>query len=231
MRELLCDDFRFNGKISPALTASVVDGPWAKADTSSAGSPTVASAGGFMDLTLASTSEVENLCLYFGDVLPYDIDDLVQFDVWLKITATLDAAISAAFGLASARNDDIDTLAHAALFRVIGSNSVVVESDDGVNNNDDVATGLSLSTTLKRFSINFKDGIQTVSGGLSTGGKSNVLFYAENDQQLLRPVGRGTRFNMENYSGGLQPYFQLKKTAAAAVATLSIKRVRVMYRG
>lgn len=230
MKEVLCDDFRFNGLIKPAATASVVDGPWAKADTSSAGSPTVQTNNGFMELTLDSTSEVQNLCLYFGDQLPYDIDNLIQVDIWAKITASLNAAVSAAFGLASARNDAIDSIAAAALYRVIGSNSLVVESDDGVTDKDDIATGLSLSTTVRRFTISFKEGINTVAGGLSTGGKSNVIFSAENSQGLLRRVAPNTRFDMSSYSSGLQPFFQLQKTADAAVATLSIQRVRVLHR-
>ena len=231
MKTVRKDVFTFNGKISPALTAAVVDGPWAKADTSVGGTPTVTTAGGLMVLTLDNANEAQNLCLYFGDVLSYDIDDLIQFDIWLKASAALAATVSAAFGLASARNDAIDTIAEAAIGRIIGNNTVVVETDDGTNNNDDVATGLTLSTTLRRFTMSFKEGINTVSGGLSTGGKSNVIFSMENSQGLLRRIASGTRFNMENYTGGLQPFFQLQKTAATDVATLSIKRVEVTYRG
>jgi len=231
MKTVRKDVFTFNGKISPALTAAVVDGPWAKADTSVGGAPTLTTALGHMVFTLTNDSEAQNLCLFFGDVLSYPIDDLIQFDIWLKASAALAATVSAAFGLASARNDAIDTIAEAAIGRIIGNNTVVVETDDGTNNNDDVATGLTLSTTLRRFTMSFKEGINTVSGGLSTGGKSNVIFSMENSQGLLRRIASGTRFNMENYTGGLQPFFQLQKTAATDVATLSIKRVEVTYRG
>jgi hypothetical protein len=231
MRTVLCDDFRFNGLIKPAATASVVDGPWAKADTSAAGSPTVQTNNGFMELALDATNEAQNLCLYFGDQLPYDIDDLVQVDIWAKITASLPAAVSAAFGLASARNDAIDSIAAQALFRLIGDNNLLVESDDGTTDKDDIATGLTLAATLRRFTISFKEGINSVVGGLSTGGKSNVIFSAENSAGLLRRVAPATRFDMSAYSSGLQPYFQIQKTAAASLGTLSIKRVRIQYRG
>lgn len=231
MREILVDDFRFPGKVSPAATASVVDGPWAKTDTSSSGSPTMTTNGGLMELALDSTNEVQNLCLSFGDVLSYDIDDLIQADFWVKITASLNAVISAAWGLAGARNDAIDSIAQAALFRVIGNNTVVAESDDGTTDKDDVATGMTLSTTIRRCSISFKEGIRTNAGALSTGGKSNVIFSMENSQGLLRRVAAGTIFDMSAYAGGLQPYFQLQKTANAAVGTLSIHRVRIKYRG
>jgi len=230
-KELLIDDFRFTRFSKPALTASGVDGPWVKADTSAAGSPTVQTNGKFMELALTNTNEAQNLCLYMGDVLPYDIDDLVQLDIWAKLSAALAAAVSVALGLASARNDDPDVIAEQALFRIIGNNNLLVESDDGTNNNDDVATGLTLSTTVRRLSISFKEGINTVAGGLSTGGKSNVIFSAENGQGNLRRVAETTRFNLEAYAGGFQPYFQIQKTADAATGTLSIERVRVVYRG
>jgi len=228
--EEIVDDFRFNGKIVPALTASVVNGPWAKADTSSAGTPTLAAAGGFMVGAFDAQSEVQNLCLYHGDILSYDIDDLVSAEFWIKTVAALDAASQLAFGMESARNDAIDSIAEAALFRIIGNNSVVVESDDGTNNNDDVATGQTLVAAVKRFHIDFKTGIQSKVGVQSVGGKANVLFSMSDGRGALRPVARATQFDMSNYAGGLQPFVQLQKTADTNVDSFSLQRVRIVYR-
>ena len=231
-RELkIYEDF-FLGKRSPALPATVVDGPWAKADTSAAGSPTVTTAGGFLQLTLDNTNEVQNLCVYHGDILGFDIDDLVFAEFWAKVTASLPAEVTAVIGLGSARNDTPDTVAANAWFRLQGNNTLLCESDDGTNDNDDKSTGLTLSTTVRKLRIDFAEGIKTVSGGASSGGKADVKFSAENAQGLLRPlfVNTSTTFDMSNYAAGLQPYFQLQKTAAASVATLSIQGVRIGYR-
>lgn len=216
-------DFRGH-QLIPA-TASGAGTPFVKADTSSAGSPTIVglSGGGIRMLLDSGQTEVENLCLYMGDVLPFDIDDIIRAWFVVKTVATLDSATSLAFGLASARNDAIDSIAEAALFRCIGDNNVVVESDDGTNNNDDKATGLTLKAAWKRFEINFAERNTTVEPpSVSVGRKSNVGFYGSNDNGSLRRVASGTRFDMSNYSSGLQLLFQLQKTSDANGDNLDI---------
>lgn len=216
-RQTVKIEYHFRGEQAIAAAASGAGNPWVKADTSSAGSPTVAGLnGGGLRLLLASTTEVENLCVYFGDVLSFDIDEIVSAEFAVKTVATLDSATSLAFGLCSARNDAIDSLAAHASFRCIGDNNVVVETDDGTNDNDDVATGLTLSTSWKRFKIDFASRNSTFEPPtVSKGRKSNIEFYGANDNGSLRRVASGTRFDMSNYSSGLQPYFQLQKTSDA----------------
>lgn len=208
-------EYYFRGEQALAAAGSGAGGPWVKADTSAAGAPTVGGlAGGGLRMLLASNTEVENLCVYHGDVLSFDIDDIVSAEFAVKTVATLDSATSIAFGLCSARNDDPDSLAAHASFRCIGSNAIVVETDDGTNDNDDVATGLTLGTSWKRFKIDFASRNTTMEPpSVSKGRKSNIEFYGSNDNGSLRRVASGTRFDMSNYSSGLQPYFQLQKTS------------------
>lgn len=208
-------EYYFRGEQALAAAASGAGNPWVKADTSSAGSPTVGGlAGGGLRMLLASNTEVENLCVYHGDVLSFDIDDIVAAEFAVKTVATLDSATSIAFGLCSARDDDPDALAAHASFRCIGDNNVVVETDDGTNDNDDVATGLTLKTGWKRFRIDFASRNTTIEPpSVSKGRKSNIEFYGSNDNGSLRRVASGTRFDMSNYSSGLQPYFQIQKTS------------------
>lgn len=225
------DRFNFRGALSPPAVASR-EGIWCKADTSSAGAPLVASvSGGPMELTLAADEEVENICLYTGDILPYDIDDLVRVEWTAKLTASLNAAVSGAFGIASARNDALNSVAAHAWFHFTGSNAIVVETDDGTTDNDDVATGISLSTTYRRFAIEFGVGNNPRNPpSLSQGGKSDVRFYISNDNGSLRRVATATRFDMSAYTGNLQLLAQLQKTSATAVATLSLLEAEVEYR-
>lgn len=172
------------------------------ADTSSSGTPTytVGGIGGEATLAFDATSEIQNVCLYMGDVLNFDIDKIYEIRMRVKMgQAALDTTSSVAFGLGSARNDDPDSIAAAAMFRVIGSSdttAVVCESDDGVNNNDDVATGVALADSYKEFKINF------------AGGTNKVKFYIDGSS-----VATSTTFDMSNYTAGLQPFVQLQKTA------------------
>jgi len=233
MSEVVQHDFKFFGNETPPVVGSPDGLFWRSKDTSVTGSPTIVGAGGSMVLTLDAEVEAENLCLYFGDILSLDIDNLKSIEMWVQCSATLIAGVDIAFGVASERNDAIDTIAEQALFRVIGAGAaagaVTVETDDGTNNNDDIATGQTLAASIKRCMIEFDTGVATqdVRDGGGVGGKADVLFSMDNGSGLLQPVARNTRFDMSNYSGGLQPYLQIQKTASASAASVSLKRVRV----
>jgi len=209
------DDFLGNEDFGTSASGS----GWIIADTSSAGTPTYTRGGinGEATLAFSSTAEIQNVCLYMGDDLNFDIDELIDIELRVKMgQAAADAASSVAFGLASARNDAIDSIAEAALFRVIGADdttALVVESDDGTNNNDDVATGQSLVNVYKKFVISF------------AAGKSDVRFYVDGVR-----VAASTTFDMSNYSGGLQPLIQLQKTADANTDSVVIDYVKVISR-
>lgn len=206
-----CDDF--NGSVAAFPTSADPGTPWVVDDTSSAGAPTYTRGTSEATLTLASTSEVENVCLHFGDALDFDIDLIQRVEFRVKTVAALDTATTLVFGMASARNDDPDAIAAAALFKLAGSNAVVVETDDAVTNNDDVSTGVSLVAAYKTFVIDF------------TGGKSNVKFYIDGAR-----VAASTTFSMASYSAGLQPIVQIQKTADTNTDSVTVDYVQVVSR-
>lgn len=235
-RDTLVLDFPFYGKKVPAATASVVDGPWALTDTSSAGAPVAAVVGNELSLLLANTDEAENLCVSWGDILSLDIDDLLMAEFWWRLTG-MTATNIAYVGLGSARADDTDALAAMAGFKVVGTGNIVVESDDGTTDLDDKATGIAAASTLatsKRCVIDFGVGNYSASPPASSaGGKADVRFFVEDAQGLLQPVATSTRFDMSAYTGGLQPIFQIDKTGAgtdSSVPNLFIKRCRFTLR-
>jgi len=206
------DDF-FGGR---TFAATVGEGDWKITDTSSSGTPTYASvtpsAVGEVALTLASTSEVENVCLDFGDKLCFDIDNLQRFEARVKVSGCT-SGTTIAFGLQSARNDDTDSTTNNAQFKMVGATSttaVVVETDDGTSDLDDKATGQTLSTTYKRFEIDF------------TGGKSDVRFYIDGVQ-----VATSTTFTMAAATGSLQPFVQISKTATANTDAVTVDYIEV----
>lgn len=183
---------------------------WTIADDSSSGTPTYVNqnGGGFVG-TLVNTSEEERITLYQGDKLIFDIDELIGgvFSFFAKVSG-IDAVTTLVMGVASAQNDTDDSIAAHAWFRMEGSAStsaIVVETDDGTNDNNDVATGKTLASTLKKFSIDF------------TNGKSDVRFRIDDS-----PVATATTFDMSNYSSGLQPFFQLSKASGTGTPALTL---------
>ena len=164
-------------------------------------------------------------------MLSYDIDDLIAVEFIAQCSATLNAVCTIVMGLGSARNDDPDAVAANAYFKLAGSNTLVVESDDGTNDNDDVATGQTLVNAWKRFRIEFGEGNHTRNPPqLSLGSPADVRFYCGDARGRLRRVADGTRFDMSNYTAGLQPIIQLQKTADAAIGTVGVLEYCVEYK-
>lgn len=197
MREIR-DDFRGHRVYSPTAGSNVGHN-YLIADTSSSGSPTYApAAGGGVAVDLESTSEVQNVCLYQGDILSFDITKVREFGCTVKMNqATLDAASMFAIGLASARNDAIDSIALAAIFRLIGADQTVyLETDDGTTNNDDVDSGKTLSNSSVDLLISFATGL------------SDVRFFIDG-----QPVATSTVFDMSAATGNVQLFAQIQKTA------------------
>lgn len=186
---------------------------WTIADTSAAGTPTylcVTEDGGGAALTLASNSEAENVCLFFNDVLPYDIR-MLQCVWWtIKFNAQADAVTTLVAGVGSARNDTPDSVAVNAWFRVEGSantSNLVCETDDATTDNDDKASGATLTTGYKKLLIDF------------TGGLSDVRFFVDGAR-----VATGTTFNMSAVAAGqnVQPILQLQKASGTGVPAVQI---------
>lgn len=209
------DQFRGHRVYSPTAGSNVGHN-WIITDTSAAGAPTHAPVDGGKGLKvdMASTSEAENLCASWGDILGVDIDDILEVRIRIKQNqATIDAASSLAFGVAGDRNDAIDSVAQHALFRLIGSNAIVCESDDGTTDVDDVATGKSLTNAPKDFIISFARS------------KADVRFFADG-----QPVAEGTTFDMSAYTGALQPFVQLQKTADTNVDGYTLEDFEIIAR-
>ena len=224
-------EYNFFGKNAIAATASAQT-DWAKTITSASTNGTVTGHAKGLALALSADNEVQNLCASFGDILSWDIDDLLWVEFCVQVSAALGAASKLRFGLASARADDPDTIAASIFFGIDGdgtTTAVKAECDDGVNEINATATGLTLpANTLKRFRIDLAGGVLTQAPpSLSVGGKANVLLAMEDGSasQVLKPVLPGTRFNMSAYSVGLQPYAQIQKTASTNTGTLYIRQV------
>jgi hypothetical protein len=223
--------YDFRGALAPPVVASR-QGPWCSKITKTAGSPTVQSqSGGPLELTLDATAEVQNLCLYNGDVLPFLITDLIRIEFIAKLSASIAAAVSGFIGLGSARNDAVASIAQRAGFLFSGSNALTVDGVDGTNSQTGKATGYSLSTVYRRFAIDLSVGnLGQSPPSLSKGGQADVRFFMTNDLRALNQVCPATRFDLSAYSNGLQFIAQLQKTANAATGTLSLLEASFEFR-
>lgn len=208
-----CDDF--NGTVATLPASADPATPWMIDDTSAAGAPVYTTGTSVATLTLAATSEVENVCLHFNDSLDFDIDDIQSIEMRVRLgAATITSGTELCFGVGSARNDTSDSVTVNAWFKMVGANSltqVFVESDDNVRDNDDIATGMALGATFRRFLIDF------------TGGKANVKFYIDGQR-----VAASRTFDMSGYSAGLQPIIQLQKAANTNVDSVIVDYVKIM---
>ena len=224
MRKVVCWHDLFTGhRVYSATAGSNVGHVWKVTDTSSAGTPTyipidaATDSNGGLAVAFDSTNEIQNVCVNFADVLMWDIDRLIDVNFRVKMNqAAVNAATSFAFGLSGDRNDTIDSIAQHLSFRVIGADSttaLVVESDDGTTDKDDISTGTTLINAYKNFKISFANGT------------SDVRFFVDG-----QPVAESTTFNMSAYTNCLQPYFQLQKTAATATDGFSVCYVEANMR-
>jgi len=199
-----------------ALSTTPGHNGWTVKDTSSSGTPTYLTTKDGLKLTLASTSEAEIVTAYQNDVLVFPIDKIQSVTI-KALVGGIDAVTTLVMGLATAQNNTDDSVTNHAWFRMEGSAStsaLVVETDDGTNDNNDVATGTSLAATLKTLVIDFEAGL------------SDVKFYVDGER-----VASSTTFDMSNVTAaqGVQPYVQLQKASGTGVASVTIREFEVIY--
>lgn len=194
--------------------------PWLVARTGAAPPTHVRNAGEAV-LSLTSADQAQILSLHHGNALAFDIDDIRSVELLVRLNATFTSGSILTFGVGSARADDADAVAAHATFRMVGATSttaVYVETDDGVRDIDDIATGQTLGTTYKRFFIDF------------SGGKSNVRFFMDDAQGNLTRVAASTTFDMSGYSAGLQPIVQLQKASGTSADVCRVDKFRITSR-
>lgn len=222
------DDFIGTG--ASISTSGLYGSPWTVADTSSAGTPTyvigtdgaaASQACGVAKLDMDSQSEVQVVILSFAGIEQFDVNDGLIFETRLKMNqAAVTSGTDFSFGLNAGQNATWDSTTVMAAFRVVGATSttlVVTESDDGTNDNDDKATGLTLINAYKYFKIDATD-------------LTNVKFYMTDGNSKLVRVSQATTFDISNFTSCVQPVFQLQKSSSANADGVSIDYVRVTGR-
>jgi len=189
---------------------NVTDGRWRTVEVGDASAALVANAhAGELALSLAATDEAEDAVLYQGDTTAVDIDSKPVFECRARV-ATPGSGVTAVFGLAGDHHLDKDSVARHAWFRLEGGLDLLVETDDGTIDNDDADTLLNLTSgTYYTFRIDLAD-------------PAEVKFFVDGQRVLA-----DTTFDMSNFTGRLQPYLSLDKSAGTGTATLTVDWLRV----
>ena len=173
------------------------------------------SSSGEVELLLKVTTEAESVNLYQSDILQFDIDKIKEVHYRVKMSqAAIDATTMVAFGIASARNDVIETIAAHAFFRILGSadtTAIIINTDDDDSNDiNAIATGQVLTTVYKDFVISFAEGTD------------DVRFFIDG-----QPVATAQTFDMSGYTGSFQLYMQIQKTSDNHTDGMRIDRVSI----
>lgn len=227
--------FSFAGKMTPPVVGSPGPTPFCVNIVGSQPPTATPGTDGFT-LALGSTDQAQNVCLYFGDILSYHINLLKQIEILLAIPVALGAGVTLIAGVGSARNNDPDSLAGGAWFRLDASNAIKCESASGLASDpDDIATGHTLGTAFKRLKIDFQQGAKAASWPTpAKGGKGNILFsltdltYPNAPSEVM--VCEYTAFDASNYNAGLQPMVQIGKASGAGLGSVTIQEIVVNRR-
>lgn len=206
-------------------TAAASNTPWRVTETGAStvwtaglDNGTSAGIGHLARIGHSSATEIQNICLSFGDVLQHSIADELIMEGRIRLgQSALDTATSLVFGLAGDRNDVLDTVAQNCWFRMEGGTSttaVYFESDDGTTDTDDQVTSLTLTTGWKKFKIDARN-------------KAAIRMHFADANGVLIPMG--TTLNMSAYAGCLQPYFQIQKTSDNNVDYMDIDYVSLSW--
>lgn len=220
----------FFGAAASISTSGLYGSNWAVADTSSAGTPTyvmgvdggsASQAAGIAKLDLVADSEAEVVILSHAGIEQFDVTDRLTYECRLKMNqAAVGAVTDFSFGLVAGQNSTWDSTTVMAAFRVVGANSttaVVVETDDGTTDKDDIATGQTLINAYKTFKID----MQVL---------TDVKFYMSDANGVLRRVAKATTFDMSAFTSCVQPVFQLQKASGADTSGVTIDYVKICGR-
>lgn len=201
------------------FTGAAVDetSTWSLNDTSSSGTPTHAMLADetAVEMALDATDE-QQVCGYdFGGKLIFDIDSVEKFIARFKVSNIV-ANEQIIIGMGSGWNDDPDAIAASAWFKLDAGMDLLVETDDGTNDNNDKDTTVDLTAdTYIWVMIDFSD-------------TANVKFYTSTDGKIWTPRLATITFNMSNYTGGLQPMFAVIKASGTTTPSITVDIVRVL---
>jgi hypothetical protein len=217
-KNILFED-NFLGKRSFATATAEAGTGWYATIVKTSGTPTIATAtgsdSGSVVFTTDSTSEVQQLSLYQGDVLCFTGNLPVDYTCNFKLSGQT-SATTAYIGLAGAHNSTAASIAPFAWLKI--ANSTMSAETNNNSATTSVSTGMSIGTGFTQLKISFAYGL------------ADVRFYVDGGNGQLTRVCQSTKFDMSAYTGQLQLYTRVEKTSGAAVPILTVDYVGLQSR-
>ena len=172
---------------------------WNVVDANEATEAIVAnSSNGQFLLSIKTNSTEQDAVLYHGDNRNFDVGHGVIFEARVNMATLPMTGVTAVLGMAHDHHVTNDTIGSNAWFRWDASGVTLCETDDNSEDNDGIATGVTVvAGTYNIFRIDFT----TI---------ADVKFFIDGVR-----VGAATTFNMADATADLrkmQPYFSLDKT-------------------
>lgn len=213
--ELDIDFFGYNDVFGNASEGSLA--PLTVSDNSPLGAPSYgyvdSSSSGELSVAMDVIQEIQIVTLYQNNTQQFDIDKLTTVEFRVKMNqASVDTATNFTIGLASDQDNTINSIVTLAAWRLNGGTSVTVpliETDDGSNDESESAV-TTLINAYRELKIDF------------TNGTDDVRFFMDGAR-----VVSGTTFDMSNFTGSVQLFAQLQKTADANTDGFTIDRITV----
>jgi len=208
---------QFVEEFKGAAGGSVFDGTmiWDVLEVGTSTNPTVeivADKDQFL-LHLSADSEAQDVALHHADNKTFDVGEGLIFETRIDMAVSPGTGVVAVFGMCGDHALDKDANTEHAWFRMDASLVLKVESDDTTNDNDDVATGITLvAGTYNIFRIDFTD-------------LTNVKFYVDGVR-----IASATTFDMSNLTAAeqqMQPYFSLDKASGTGLGDINIDYVKI----
>ena len=194
---------------------STADSFWTIAATGVGGPGTVQKALSNVTLHLEADDETEDAGIY-SNTLTFNIDNGPVFEARIDVAVlpTLAAEVHIGFqGEAHVADDQVgagDDIDLHAFFVLDGSGAIVIYTDDGAEDNDAVATGITaVPGTYNVFRIDCTD-------------PENVLFYIDGVR-----VATGTTFDLSDGTMMMMPNIMVTKADSAGLCDVKIDYVRV----
>lgn len=173
-------------------------------------------ASGSFGVALDSDSNAEQMLLSMGDMRAFNLKKSLFFECRIRIPVIPTDVVEAVWGMAGDEVADpavYDNITEAAWFKVDGSIAVDCESDDTTNDENGVASGITMAIgDYNVFQIDFKD-------------LANVKFYIDGS-----PVATGQTFDMSNLTDAeamMQPMIGMMKATGAGLGSISIDYVKI----
>lgn len=171
------------------------------------------SSNGQFLLHLTADNEAQDAVLYHGDNKTFDLGNGLIFEARVDIAVTPGTGVCAVFGMAGDHNLDKDSVTEHAWFRLQAAASILVETDDTTNDNDDKDTGFDITNgTYRVYRIDFTN-------------LADVKFFVDGNRVL-----KSTQFDMSNLSAAeqqMQPYFSLDKASGTGLGDINIDYVKI----